>query len=719
MMHSGSPALPAFRRRALPFAVAACALAFLSGACGSGGDDAASGGPPGKGGGAAGGRGGGPPGGFGSGGGRASAVPVEVAEIVTGNIAAFIETNGALEAEREVDVVSRTGGPITEIGAEEGMFVEEGALLARIDETETRAQVEISRVALAQAETAYERARVSFENQIVSQEVYDAARSALDSARAQLDGSLIQHDYTRITAPFAGLIIERAVKFGETVTNGQRLFRISDFEPLLCHIAAPERDLTRLSVDQPAFLEVEAFPGERFAARVLRVSPVVDAATGTIRVTLEVDRQGRLSPGMFATVRLVTDTRRNALLMPKRALSLDSLADTVFVVEDGAAARRNVTLGYEEDETVEVLAGLDAGDRVIVVGQDGLTDATPVQILAGPGAEEAAPPERRARAAGGNRPGAGRPGASGSAGGPPAGSPPGSGPPAGGAAGSGRSARPAARRARRAPNPAGERAAAPTPTAPSPDSPAPPPPDSPPPPPSPAEPAAIPEVAPVVIPEAPPAVVPEASPAVVPEAPSPAASPPAASSPAADPPAASPPAARPSADAGGAGSPAEGPPPDRLERIRERMRQRGLSEEQIEARMAAFADGRGGGGRPGGPGARPGGAARTRPDSPPAPSPAPAPPAETRPAEPPPPQASPPRAPPPAEPAEPEAPAPAESAEAEAPPSAPPEAAEPAEAEETEEDLEALRQRLRERGLSDEQIERFLARRRRPGALDR
>lgn len=593
MMHPGLPAPPASRRRALPLAAAALAAAALS-ACGSGSDDAASGGPPGKAGASR--RGGGPPGGFGPGGrggGPASAVPVEVAEIVTGSIASFIETNGALEAEREVDVVSRTGGPITEIAVEEGMFVEEGALLARIDETETRAQVEISRVALAQAETAYERARVSFENQIVSQEVYDAARSALDSARAQLDGALIQHDYTRITAPFAGLIIERAVKFGETVTNGQRLFRISDFEPLLCHLAAPERDLTRLSVDQPAFIEVEAFPGERFAGRVLRVSPVVDADTGTIRVTLEVDRQGRLSPGMFATVRLVTDTRRNALLMPKRALSLDSLADTVFVVEDGAAARRNVTLGYEEDETVEVVAGLDAGDRVIVVGQDGLTDATPVQILAGPGAEEAAPPERRARAAGAGRPGAGRPGAP----------TPGSGRPTGGR-----------------PEPPGspareERATAPTPTE---------------------------EVSPAPAPSA---------------APTPA-----------------PPTPAPRADEGSAGPPAEepGPSPERLERIRERMRQRGLTEEQIEARMAVFAGGRGGG-RPPGAGLRP------EPRGEPAPP----------------------------------APAPEASPEAGIPEAGGPSA--PGTEEETEEDLEALRQRLRERGLSEEQIERFLARRRRPG----
>ena len=328
-----------------------------------------------------------------------TAVPVEVVEILPGPISAFIETNGTLEAEREVDIVARTGGPLVALNTEEGVQVRAGEVLAQIDELEARAQVEISRVALQDAETAYERAKASLENAIVSQEVYDQAYSAFESAKAQLAGNEIQLGYTRITAPFDGLIIQRAVKFGETVTAGQQLFRISDFDPLLCVIGVPERDLARLSVGQPAILEVEAFPDEQFRGRVLRISPVVDAATGTIRVTLEVNRQGRLSPGMFAGVRLVTDVREEALIMPKRALSLESLADSVFVVEDGAAYRRNVTLGYEEDDRVEVTSGLDRGDRVIVVGQDGLTDATPVQILAGPGAEE--PPARTAGAAAG------------------------------------------------------------------------------------------------------------------------------------------------------------------------------------------------------------------------------------------------------------------------------------------------------------------------------
>ncbi len=356
-------------------------------ACGPSAEEGAA---PGGGRGSAGGRpgAGGPPGGFGGGEGAGTAVPVEVVEILPGEISAFIETNGTLEAEREVDIVARAGGPLVALHTEEGMQVKAGELLAQIDEAEPRAQVEIAKVALQDAELVHNRAKASLENAVVSQEVYDAALSALESARAQLVGNEIQLSYTQITAPFDGLIIQRAVKFGETVTVGQQLFRISDFDPLLCTIGVPERDLTRLSIGQPAILEVEAFPGELFQGRVLRISPVVDSATGTIRVTLEVDRHGRLSPGMFAGVRLVTDVRDNALIMPKRALSLESLADSIFVVEDGVAYRRNVTLGYEEDDRVEVIDGLSANDRVIVVGQDGLTDATPVQILVGPGAEE-------------------------------------------------------------------------------------------------------------------------------------------------------------------------------------------------------------------------------------------------------------------------------------------------------------------------------------------
>jgi RND family efflux transporter MFP subunit len=280
-------------------------------------------------------------------------------------------------------------------------------LLARIDERETKAQVEVARLGLAEATRAHERAKAARQEEIISEEIYDQALSRMESAAAQLDNNRILLGYTRITAPFDGIIIERNVKFADNVTPNQKLFRISDFEPLLCPIQVPEKELSRLKIGQPAHVEVEAWPEERFDAGVLRISPVVDAATGTIKVTLQVGTRGKLRPGMFASVFLVMDHHDNAMVIPKSALSYESFGDTVYVARDNIAERRDLKLGFEEAELVEVLEGLSDGERVIVVGQDGLSDGTPVHILAGPGAREGPPAASPQRTADGGPPGPG------------------------------------------------------------------------------------------------------------------------------------------------------------------------------------------------------------------------------------------------------------------------------------------------------------------------
>ena len=369
------------------------------GGCGGSSDEPAGAGVPQGMGRGKGGSGGAPPGmGMGMGmraGGESSvaaAVPVEVSAVLRRDIASFLETNGTLEAENEVDIVARTSGPIVELVAEEGMVVKRDQLLARIDEKETRARVEVARVTLAEAERAHERAKASLESDIISEEVYDQALAKLEATQAQLTNDQIQLGYTRIVAPFNGIIVLRSVKFADNITANQVLFRISDFDPLLCPIQVPERELSRLNLDQPAYLTVESWPEERFSARVLRISPVVDAATGTIKVTLEVGARGKLRPGMFASVYLEMDTHADALVITKSALSLETFGNTVYVVGDnGLAVRRELELGFEEADFVEVVAGLNMADRVIVVGQDGLSDGTPVQILAGPGAGEGRP----------------------------------------------------------------------------------------------------------------------------------------------------------------------------------------------------------------------------------------------------------------------------------------------------------------------------------------
>ncbi|MDE2922317.1 MAG: efflux RND transporter periplasmic adaptor subunit [Acidobacteriota bacterium] len=369
-------------------AVAAAGLGCGQSSAEAGGDNprAGQGGP---GGGRPGGRGGGPPGGFPGGmpgfGGPTTAIPVKVTSAIRRDIADYLETNGSLEAENEVDIVARTTGPIVELNVEEGDFVRAGQVLARIDAAEIEAQLGIARVNLAEAELAWNRAQDSFQAEVVSQEAYDLAKSNFDAAAAQIVGTEILLDYTVIRAPFDGLIIERVIKNAEHVSTNARLFRISDFDPLLCPIQLPEKDLPRLRLDQTAYLTVEAYPGVRFPARVLRISPVVDPATGTVKVTLEVQAQGRLRPGMFASVFVETDVHANAIVVPKQALVLESTSDMVYVaVDDGeggtVARRRELELGYEESDSLEVLSGLREGEDVVIVGQDGLSDQTPISV---------------------------------------------------------------------------------------------------------------------------------------------------------------------------------------------------------------------------------------------------------------------------------------------------------------------------------------------------
>jgi len=316
-----------------------------------------------------------------SGGAPSASVPVQVEPVPRRSISQYLETNGTLEAENEVDIVARTTGPVTEINTEEGRMIHSGQLLARIDEREARNQVAIATVTRDEARRAYDRTKSSWDEGLVSREAYDSALSQLSSAKAQLESAEIQLAYTEIKAPFDALVVTRNIKLAQYVTPGTSLFRISDFTPLLCRIEVPEKDFPRVRIGQPAHLRVEAYPGEKYSAEVTRLRPTIDASTGTFTATLEVDGRGKLRPGMFASVYLQTDTHDDAVVIPRKALVLDSLGDTVYIKSADVAKRREVRLGLRSEDSVEVLEGLAEGDLLIVIGQDGLADGTPISVI--------------------------------------------------------------------------------------------------------------------------------------------------------------------------------------------------------------------------------------------------------------------------------------------------------------------------------------------------
>jgi membrane fusion protein (multidrug efflux system) len=317
-----------------------------------------------------------------------AAVPVEVSKVQVGGIDAAYHGTATLEAEAEATVNAKSGGVIEQVLVEEGDHVRTGQTLARLETDKLKLEVARARATRDNLEEAFKRNESVYQRNLVSREAYEKTRSDLDVARAAYDlATLALHD-AEIKAPFDGVVSLRHIKVGNQIQPGSPAFRITRMDRLQAQIFVPERDIHKLAKGQVATLSVDAWPGKAFAGEILRVNPVVDAQTGTVKVTVAMASQPELKPGMFGRIEIRYDRKDNAVLVSKDAIITEDAATTVFVVHDGKARRRPVKLGYSDAEHYEVLDGLKAGDEVVTTGQTNLKDDARIEIVhAGPSVE--------------------------------------------------------------------------------------------------------------------------------------------------------------------------------------------------------------------------------------------------------------------------------------------------------------------------------------------
>jgi membrane fusion protein (multidrug efflux system) len=309
-------------------------------------------------------------------------VPVEVASAERSAVVAAFQGTSNLVAEAEADVVTKTSGVVLEIMVEEGDKVVAGQVLARLDSDRQRLNMKQSEANLRKLENDFKRQQEMIERKLISQDVYDRSRYDLDTQRAAHDIAKLEMSYTEIRAPIGGVVSKRNVKVGNLIQLNQPLFKIDDFDPLEAMIDVPEREMRLIKADQPVQMLVDALPDTVFTGSVARVSPVVDATTGTFRVVAQFkDDSGRLRSGMFGRVRVVYDQRDDVLVVPRAALVGDDKDASVFVVEKDVANRRKVTLGYADGGKVEITDGLSDGDKVVTLGQAALRDGAKVQVI--------------------------------------------------------------------------------------------------------------------------------------------------------------------------------------------------------------------------------------------------------------------------------------------------------------------------------------------------
>ena len=326
------------------------------------------------------------------------AVPVEVAALGHGEIEAVLRLSSNLEAEGEVQVFAEAPRRVTQLLVEEGTPVRKGRVLVQLQDDEQKSAVAKAEIELKESQRDHERAKELHEQKLVTDELFTEAGYKVERSRLALADARRELGYTQVRAPISGIVTERLVNLGDQVTINQPLFRIVDFDSIVARIYVSEKDMVRLAVGQPARLRADALGGQVFAGSIDRISPVVDPATGTIKVTVATPRQEGLRPGMYVEVELVTAVHENALLVPKRALVYDN--DQVFVFrlkgEERRVERLRVTPLLENTAFIEPESGLEAGDELVVAGQSGLKDNGLVRLPGDPEPEDESGPDAKA-----------------------------------------------------------------------------------------------------------------------------------------------------------------------------------------------------------------------------------------------------------------------------------------------------------------------------------
>lgn len=314
---------------------------------------------------------------------KETAIPVSVHEIARGSISSYITATSNLVAENEVQVLAEAEGRVEELHVEEGQPVTKGQLLAALARDDEQIAYEKAEVRLANAKSAFDRAQRLGNEGLVTEEDLDKTTMEHRVAQQELAEAEWKLNKTEIRAPFDGRITARNITLGQHVRLGDELFTVTDFDPLISRIYLPEKDIMGLEEGRSVRITLKSDDSVEFDGRIRQISPVVDTSTGTVKLTLEaIQPPLGVRPGGFVTIAIVRETHSDAILLPREAVIRELQSAHVFVVKDDQTAeRRDITLGMEEDDHLEVTSGLESGDVVVVAGQGGLKDGKTIKVI--------------------------------------------------------------------------------------------------------------------------------------------------------------------------------------------------------------------------------------------------------------------------------------------------------------------------------------------------
>jgi len=301
-------------------------------------------------------------------------MPVEVAVAQRDTVVDAIGATGQIESIQAIDLRPEVEGRIVDILVREGQEVEKGTPLFKVDDGELKAQVARATADRDLARQALERSKQLMAQNASSAADLERAEATARGADAQLDLLQLRLDRSVVRAPFGGVVGRRYVSQGDFVNSGSKLTALHSVNPQYAVLDVPERYADQLKRGQLVSFQVAALPGRNFSGEVVFVDPTVELPARTILIKAIVPNPRReLASGMFIEARLATSVRPNAIVVPEDAILPLQGATFVWVVKEGKADRRQVTLGVRTAGWAEIVGGgIEAGDQVVVGGLERL-----------------------------------------------------------------------------------------------------------------------------------------------------------------------------------------------------------------------------------------------------------------------------------------------------------------------------------------------------------
>lgn len=319
---------------------------------------------------------------------------VKTQEVSSGLDSIYKELPGVVAANREAQLSFRIAGKVEDLLVKPGDIVQEGQLLASLDDTDTQIRLKSDQAAYQKALSDFNRGKTLVGNGTISQSEYNQLESALAAAEANFDGTKQNLAYSSLKAPFSGVIAKREIEKFEEVQAKQIVLILQDVSSIDIKVDIPESIMILANENsQPEVVAIfDAIPGKTFPLTMKEISTQADPDTSTYEVTLTMPTvEGfNILPGMSVTARALQDagngnTVTSAMFVPAHAVLEDNTGRFVFVAQaqgDGLAKieRRDVVTGSIISSGLEIVSGLKPGDKLVVAGMSKLFDGLEVRI---------------------------------------------------------------------------------------------------------------------------------------------------------------------------------------------------------------------------------------------------------------------------------------------------------------------------------------------------